>query len=177
MGRGWCAVLAHCPLWVHECPTLPVLLLKSQQIQHQHTTGSLLPALGSTQGACLTRIPLDTQNPWLTRATLNQCRPHPQGIPPLPQLKLKYYQLMIRYYSYYNNYLEMTRCYRAIYEVEEVQADAAQWPVVGGALLMRWAPRGSVCCGGAGALPHRVWLRSGLPADAKRGWDVVLRAA
>jgi hypothetical protein len=37
-----------------------------------------------------------------------------QGIPALPELKLKYYQLMIRYYNHYNNFLEMTRCYRCV---------------------------------------------------------------
>eukprot|EP00983_Pelagomonas_calceolata_P110328 1159658-Pelagomonas_calceolata.AAC.2 len=50
------------------------------------------------------------------------------GLPPLSELKLKYYHLMIRYYSYYNNYLEMTRCYKAVYEVPEVQADPSSRP-------------------------------------------------
>jgi len=53
-----------------------------------------------------------------------------QGLPSMPELKLKYYHLMIRYYSYYNNYLEMTRCYRAVYEEEGVQADPARWTPV-----------------------------------------------
>uniref|UniRef100_A0A7S3RAI0 PCI domain-containing protein n=1 Tax=Dunaliella tertiolecta TaxID=3047 RepID=A0A7S3RAI0_DUNTE len=54
----------------------------------------------------------------------------PEGLPPLSELKLKYYHLMIRYYSYYNNYLEMTRCYKAVYEVPEVQADPSRWTPV-----------------------------------------------
>mmetsp|Transcript_22191 Transcript_22191/g.37947 ORF Transcript_22191/g.37947 Transcript_22191/m.37947 type:complete len:483 (-) Transcript_22191:265-1713(-) len=49
------------------------------------------------------------------------------GVPGLPELKLSYYQLMIRYHTHYNNYLEVTRCYKSIYEVDSVQADPAQW--------------------------------------------------
>jgi hypothetical protein len=50
-----------------------------------------------------------------------------QGLPSMEELKLKYYDLMIRYYGFYNNYLEMTRCYKAVYEVESVQADPNRW--------------------------------------------------
>ena len=50
-----------------------------------------------------------------------------QGVPSLPELKLRYYELLIRYYSHYSNYLEMTRCYRAIYETESVVADMDKW--------------------------------------------------
>eukprot|EP00878_Enallax_costatus_P045491 GHUV01054858.1.p1 GENE.GHUV01054858.1~~GHUV01054858.1.p1 ORF type:complete len:108 (-),score=18.05 GHUV01054858.1:17-340(-) len=50
-----------------------------------------------------------------------------QGIPTLPELKLRYYELMITYYQHYHNYLEICRCYKAIYESEGVQADAAVW--------------------------------------------------
>lgn len=53
-----------------------------------------------------------------------------EGIPTLPELKLSYYHLMVRYYSHYHNYLEMTRCYRAVYEIEEVQADTDKWTQV-----------------------------------------------
>lgn len=49
------------------------------------------------------------------------------GIPTLPELKLAYYELMVRYYSHYNNYLEMTRCYRAMYETETISADKDKW--------------------------------------------------
>uniref|UniRef100_A0A7S0WTH9 PCI domain-containing protein n=1 Tax=Chlamydomonas leiostraca TaxID=1034604 RepID=A0A7S0WTH9_9CHLO len=52
------------------------------------------------------------------------------GIPSLPELKLSYYTLMIRYYGHYNNYLEMTRCYRAIYDMEAVQAEPDKWTAV-----------------------------------------------
>ncbi len=51
-------------------------------------------------------------------------------MPTLPELKLRYYELMIRYYSHYNNYLEITRCYRSVYEVESVQEDPAKWAAV-----------------------------------------------
>jgi 26S proteasome regulatory subunit N5 len=45
----------------------------------------------------------------------------------MEELKLKFYHLMIRYYGFYNNYLEMTRCYKAVYEMESVQADPSRW--------------------------------------------------
>lgn len=53
-----------------------------------------------------------------------------QGIPSLPELKLRYYELMIVYHQHYHNYLEICRCYKAIYESDGVQADAAQWQPV-----------------------------------------------
>eukprot|EP00198_Chlamydomonas_reinhardtii_P003310 XP_001692646.1 predicted protein [Chlamydomonas reinhardtii] len=39
-----------------------------------------------------------------------------QGTPALPELKLRYYQLLIRYHVHNHNYLEVTRCYRSLYE-------------------------------------------------------------
>ncbi|KAH0683279.1 hypothetical protein KY290_023458 [Solanum tuberosum] len=48
-------------------------------------------------------------------------------IPSLPELKQIYYQLMIRYYSHSNDYLEICRCYKAIYEIPSVKEDPAQW--------------------------------------------------
>lgn len=53
-----------------------------------------------------------------------------EGVPSLPELKLTYYQHMIRYHGHANNYLEVTRCYRSVYEVESVQADPAKWATV-----------------------------------------------
>lgn len=53
-----------------------------------------------------------------------------QGIPTLPELKLRYYELMIVYYQHYHNYLEICRCYKAIYESDGVQADPALWQPV-----------------------------------------------
>lgn len=53
-----------------------------------------------------------------------------QGIPSLPELKLRYYDLMIVYHEHYHNYLEICRCYKAIYESDGVQADPAQWQPV-----------------------------------------------
>lgn len=53
-------------------------------------------------------------------------------MPSLPELKLRYYELMVRYYSHLNNYLEMTRCYRAMYETESVASNPDLWrPVCG----------------------------------------------
>jgi 26S proteasome regulatory subunit N5 len=48
-------------------------------------------------------------------------------IPAVPELKLRYYHLMIRFYSHSNEYLEMCRCYQNIMECEGVKEDAAKW--------------------------------------------------
>ena len=53
--------------------------------------------------------------------------PPAEGTPSLPELRVRYYELMIRYYSYKADYLECCRCYRAISEDKEVQADEAKW--------------------------------------------------
>lgn len=53
-----------------------------------------------------------------------------EGVPTLPELKLKYYELMVRYHAHDNNYLEITRCYRSIYETEAVSSDPAKWTEV-----------------------------------------------
>ena len=46
-----------------------------------------------------------------------------QGTPTLDQLKLKYYELVIAYHAHQDDYLEMCRCYRAIYETPSVADD------------------------------------------------------
>ncbi|KAK6922895.1 26S proteasome regulatory subunit RPN5, C-terminal domain [Dillenia turbinata] len=51
----------------------------------------------------------------------------PADIPSLLELKRIYYELMIRYYSHHNDYLEICRCYKAIYEIPSVREDPAQW--------------------------------------------------
>lgn len=38
---------------------------------------------------------------------------------------------MITYYQHYHNYLEICRCYKAIYESDGVQAGPALWQPVG----------------------------------------------
>lgn len=70
-------------------------------------------------------------------------------MPSLPELKLSYYTLMIKYYAHYNNYLEITRCYRAIYEMDSVQADAEKWGNVSAGLLIVLAGKGRVRLGPA----------------------------
>ncbi|KAK9863493.1 hypothetical protein WJX84_011652 [Apatococcus fuscideae] len=56
---------------------------------------------------------------------------HPiEGTPSLEELKLIYYRSFIRYHSHHNNYLEICRCYRAIYESESIAADEAKWQPV-----------------------------------------------
>ncbi|XP_057806920.1 26S proteasome non-ATPase regulatory subunit 12 homolog A-like [Salvia miltiorrhiza] len=51
----------------------------------------------------------------------------PADIPSLLELKRIYYQLMIRYYLHNNDYLEICRCYKSIYEIPSVKEDQAQW--------------------------------------------------
>lgn len=58
-----------------------------------------------------------------------------QGTPSLEELKLIYYRSFIRYHSHHNNYLEICRCYRAIYESESIAADEAKWQPVSLPLL------------------------------------------
>ncbi|KAL3637480.1 26S proteasome non-ATPase regulatory subunit 12 A [Castilleja foliolosa] len=50
----------------------------------------------------------------------------PADIPSLSELKQIYYQLMIRYYSHSNDYLEICRCYKSIYEIPSVKEDPNQ---------------------------------------------------
>ncbi|KAG7667361.1 hypothetical protein Ndes2526B_g04126 [Nannochloris sp. 'desiccata'] len=49
------------------------------------------------------------------------------GTPTLEELKLAYYDLMVRYYSHESDYLEMCRAYRAVLDTPSVEADTAQW--------------------------------------------------
>ncbi|KAI5672758.1 hypothetical protein M9H77_13122 [Catharanthus roseus] len=51
----------------------------------------------------------------------------PADIPSLMELKRVYYELMIRYHSYSNEYLEICRCYKAIYEIPSIKEDPALW--------------------------------------------------
>ncbi|EIE19531.1 putative 26S proteasome regulatory subunit [Coccomyxa subellipsoidea C-169] len=49
------------------------------------------------------------------------------GTPSLPELKLMYYQLLIRYHEHNNSYIDICRCYRSIYEVPSIAEDPAKW--------------------------------------------------
>ncbi|XP_059642895.1 26S proteasome non-ATPase regulatory subunit 12 homolog A-like [Cornus florida] len=51
----------------------------------------------------------------------------PIDIPSLPELKRVYYELMIRYYLHSNDYLEICRSYKAIYEIPSVKENPTQW--------------------------------------------------
>jgi len=42
-------------------------------------------------------------------------------------LKLRYYSLMIRYYSHDSQYLEICKCYHAMYNTPKCQEDESQW--------------------------------------------------
>eukprot|EP00271_Cylindrocystis_brebissonii_P017682 TRINITY_DN468_c0_g1_i1.p1 TRINITY_DN468_c0_g1~~TRINITY_DN468_c0_g1_i1.p1 ORF type:complete len:475 (+),score=126.24 TRINITY_DN468_c0_g1_i1:309-1733(+) len=48
-------------------------------------------------------------------------------VPPLPVLKRKYYELMIRYYNHSRDYLEIARCYQSIYDSPAVTASPEEW--------------------------------------------------
>ncbi|KAJ7513430.1 hypothetical protein O6H91_17G085100 [Diphasiastrum complanatum] len=51
----------------------------------------------------------------------------PADIPSLLELKQIYYELMIRYHSHSDDYLEICRCYQAIYDTQSVKDDPSQW--------------------------------------------------
>ncbi|CAG9461539.1 unnamed protein product [Pedinophyceae sp. YPF-701] len=50
-----------------------------------------------------------------------------EGTPPLQELRVIYYQLMMRFHGHHNDYLEVARCLLAIMEDETIAADAARW--------------------------------------------------
>ncbi|XP_074576874.1 LOW QUALITY PROTEIN: 26S proteasome non-ATPase regulatory subunit 12 homolog A-like [Curcuma longa] len=54
----------------------------------------------------------------------------PADIPSLLELKRIYYELMIRYHSHHNDYLEICRSYKAIYDIPSVKEDPAKWTPV-----------------------------------------------
>jgi 26S proteasome regulatory subunit N5 len=47
-------------------------------------------------------------------------------IPSVPELKLRYYQLMIRFHSHSDDYLEVCRCYQNVMECDGIKDDAAK---------------------------------------------------
>eukprot|EP00249_Psilotum_nudum_P009879 c22209_g1_i1 orf=192-1652(+) len=51
----------------------------------------------------------------------------PPDIPPLLELKRIYYELMIRYYSHNNDYLEICRSYQAIYDTVSATEEPSHW--------------------------------------------------
>ncbi|KAG1346377.1 26S proteasome non-ATPase regulatory subunit 12 [Cocos nucifera] len=51
----------------------------------------------------------------------------PADIPSLLELKRIYYELMIRYHSHHNDYLEICRSYKAIYDIPSIKEDLVQW--------------------------------------------------
>ncbi|KAG2711678.1 hypothetical protein I3760_04G088000 [Carya illinoinensis] len=54
----------------------------------------------------------------------------PADIPSLLELKRIYYELMIRYHTHNNDYLEICRCYKAIYDIPSVKENPVQWTPV-----------------------------------------------
>ncbi|XP_059624408.1 26S proteasome non-ATPase regulatory subunit 12 homolog A-like [Cornus florida] len=57
----------------------------------------------------------------------NMVEEAPSDIPSLLELKRIYYELMIRYYSHSNDYLEICRSYKAIYDIPCVKENPEQW--------------------------------------------------
>lgn len=55
---------------------------------------------------------------------------HEQDVPSLGELKMAYYHTLIRYHLHFNNYLEISRSYKAMYESEEVAVDPEKWKPV-----------------------------------------------
>ena len=55
----------------------------------------------------------------ITRKTLNE--------PDLQDLKLRFYELMIRFYAHDSNYLEICKCYQNIYDTPVVKEDKGKW--------------------------------------------------
>ena len=53
-----------------------------------------------------------------------------QGTPSLEELKLQYYRLNIQFHQQEHNYLEICRCYRAIYDTPSIVADDTAWKQV-----------------------------------------------
>lgn len=53
--------------------------------------------------------------------------PPAKGTPALEELKIQYYTLMIKYYTYEKNYLEVCRSYRAILDTPSVSENPAAW--------------------------------------------------
>lgn len=45
----------------------------------------------------------------------------------LQDLKIRYYELMIRYYSHDSNYIEICKCYQSMYDTPKVQENEAEW--------------------------------------------------
>ena len=61
---------------------------------------------------------------------MSEASPSPcglQGTPTLEELKLQYYQLLIRYHSNGNSYLDACRCYRAIYDSDSIKDNPDKW--------------------------------------------------
>jgi hypothetical protein len=73
---------------------------------------------------------IHSRNRSRSRAPTNTTLTRAQGTPSLEELKLQYYRLYIQYYQQEHNYLEICRCYRAIYDTPSILADPAQWQPV-----------------------------------------------
>mgnify|MGYP001036962964 FL=1 len=50
--------------------------------------------------------------------------------PDFQDLKLRFYELMIRYYHHNNDYLSVCKSYRSMYDTKIVQEDTSEWQLV-----------------------------------------------
>ncbi|OEL23926.1 26S proteasome non-ATPase regulatory subunit 12-like protein A [Dichanthelium oligosanthes] len=57
----------------------------------------------------------------------NMVQDAPADIPSLLELKRIYYELMIQYYTHNNDYMEICRCYKAIYDIPAIKEDPTKW--------------------------------------------------
>ena len=57
-------------------------------------------------------------------------QPAMDGTPTLAELKLMYYALCVRIYIHNADYLEVCRCYQAVFEDKAILEDAARWAPV-----------------------------------------------
>ena len=95
--------------------------------------------LSAVDGAC-------SFTAWLPSGPLIYCcRLQLQDTPSLENLKLKYYQLLIRYHSHNNSYIDICRCYKAIYETDSIAEDPEQWKPVSSSQKVILLQLSSIC--------------------------------
>ena len=62
-----------------------------------------------------------------------------QDVPSLSDLKVMYYNTLIRYHRKFNDYLEICRAYKAMYESRDIAEDPEKWksvrPVLAGSCV------------------------------------------
>ena len=98
-----------------------------------------------------------------------------QDTPSLQDLKLMYYNLLIRYHEHHNSYIDICRCYRSIYEVGTPALDNCLRgqllrPILAGRCALLTASSSAVSCVQQSqklqqrerSAPNRTWQGGGL---------------